>query len=111
MKKILAFEATKNCHGEEEAKKALEKAQQIFENSNNDMLDCVDYKVQSAETKLSTLLKDLGLSASLGEARRLIQGNGVKINDNKSDDCIINDLGKFKLSIGKKKSIMVNIVK
>lgn len=111
LKKILAFEATKICHGEEEAKKASEKAKEIFENANLDHLEIFEYKIINKETKLSTLLKDFNFTSSLGEARRLIQGNGVKINDEKSDDCIIDNLEKFKLSIGKKKMVMIKILK
>ena len=63
------------------------------------------------DTKLSTLLKDLSFTSSLGEARRLIQGNGVKINDNKVEDLIIDNFDTFKLSIGKKKIVNIKIIK
>ena len=97
------------CHGEEEATNALNKSVEIFENKNTNNLETIEYKLQNKDIKLSTLIKELNFTSSLGEARRLIQGNGVKINDEKVEDCIIDDLGFFKLSIGKKKMINVKI--
>lgn len=111
LKKLLAFEATKICHGEEEAKKALEKSIEIFEKKNIDSLETIEYKLPVVDTKLSTLLKELNFTSSFGEARRLIQGNGVKINDNKVEDLIIDNFDTFKLSVGKKKIVNIKIVK
>lgn len=110
LKKILAFEATKMCHGEKEAIDALNKSIEIFERKSSGNLETVEYKLQFNNTKLSTLIKELNFTSSLGEAKRLIQGNGVKINDEKIDDCVIDNLGFFKLSIGKKKMINIKVV-
>ena len=49
------------------------------------------------------MLKNLNLVASNGEARRLIQGGGVKIDDEKVDENYKLTKNDFKLSIGKKK--------
>ena len=111
LKKLLAFEATKMCHGEKEAKEALEKSIEIFENKNSNSLEKIEYTLEIENTKLSTLMKNLGFTSSIGEARRLIQGNGVKINDVKVDDCVIDNLDFFKLSVGKKKMFNVKIIK
>lgn len=101
-KKILAFEATKICHGENCAKDCLEKAKQIFENNNFENLETLEYKIEQ-ETPIYLMLKELNLVSSNGEAKKLIQGGGVKINDEKIDEFYkIGALKDFKLSIGKK---------
>lgn len=101
-KKILAFEATKICHGENCAKDCLEKAKQIFENNNFENLKTLEYKIEQ-ETPIYLMLKELNLVSSNGEAKKLIQGGGVKINDEKIDEFYkIGALKDFKLSIGKK---------
>lgn len=101
-KKILAFEATKICHGEIYAKDCLEKAKQIFENNNFENLETLEYKIEQ-ETPIYLMLKELNLVSSNGEAKKLIQGGGVKINDEKIDEFYkIGALKDFKLSIGKK---------
>lgn len=111
LKKLLAFEATKMCHGEKEAKEALEKSIEIFENKNSNSLEKIEYKLEIENTKLSTLIKNLGFTSSISEARRLIQGGGVKVNDIKVDDCVIDNLDFFKLSVGKKKMFNIKIIK
>ncbi len=111
LKKILAFEATRLCHGEDNAKKAHEKAVQIFENSSIDHLDVLNYNLPTVKTKLSTMLKDLDLSPSLSEARRLIAGGAVRINDVKTADIILGDDLEFKLSLGKKKMFLIKLSK
>jgi tyrosyl-tRNA synthetase len=111
LKKILAFEATKLCHGEFVANECLEKATNIYEKGSFDDLDILKFEWRE-NLQLSFLMKEWGLSSSNGEARRLIKGGGVKINDEKIDkeDFIIDKkLNDFKLSIGKKNSYRCNI--
>ena len=103
LKKILAFEATKICHGEEVANQCMEKARQIFENNSFEHLEVFEY---SGDPLLYVLMKELGFAESNGEAKRLIKGGSVKINDEKISDefyKLTDDLVDFKLSIGKKK--------
>ena len=64
LKKLLAFEATKMCHGEEEATNALNKSVEIFENKNANNLETVEYKLQNKDIKLSTLIKELNFTSS-----------------------------------------------
>jgi tyrosyl-tRNA synthetase len=59
-------------------------------------------------------MRRAGLVASNGEARRLVQAGGARINDNKVDDptynCSLADVteeGVIKLSAGKKKHALV----
>ena len=105
LKKILAFETTKICHGEEKAKKAMEQAQSIFEGNSIDSLPKLEYNIQNDEKSIFQLIKNLGLASSGGEAKKLIRGGGVKINDEKVEDenLDISKIGEFKLSVGKKK--------
>lgn len=110
LKKILAYETTKICHGEEIAKKCLEKAIQIFENKNKDFLETINYDINKNGQQLYALLKNLNFAKSNGEARRLIKGGAIKINDIKIEDenyLFPTDSRKFKLSIGKKKEIII----
>lgn len=112
-KKILAFEATKICHGEEKAKRATEQAQSIFENNSIDSLPKLEYKMENDEKAIFQMIKNLGLAPSGGEAKKLIRGGGVRINDEKVEDenLDISTLKEFKLSVGKKKHFLVRISK
>ena len=106
-KKILAFEATKICRGEAEARLAQETAIKTFEQGavaeNLPTSEC------TAQTGILDAFLQLGFVASKGEARRLIKQAGLKINDKVVTDenykLSSNDIidGKIKLSQGKKK--------
>ena len=111
LKKILAFEATKICHGEEKAKKAMDQAQSIFEGNSIDSLPKLEYNIQNDEKSIFQLIKNLGLASSGGEAKKLIRGGGVKINDEKVEDenLDISKFKEFKLSVGKKKHYLIII--
>jgi len=116
-KKVLAFEATKLCHGEDAANAAAETARKTFEEgTSGDSLPSivVARKLLEEGVPLVQLLKDAGLAASNSEARRLIQGGGAKVNDQsvEADDymCTADHLGQdgaIKLSAGKKKHVLV----
>lgn len=100
-KKILAFEATKICHGEKIAQECLERAKKIFEHGSIEDLEKLEYNIVG--DSIVNMLKNLNVVASNGEARRLIQGGGVKIDDKKIDENYKLTKNDFKLSIGKKK--------
>ena len=110
-KKTLAFEATKLCHGEENAKKAMQQAEDIFSGNSIDALPKLEYKIQNDEKTIFQLIKNLNLTTSGGEAKKLIRGGGVKINDEKVEDenLDISSLKEFKLSLGKKKHYLITI--
>lgn len=109
LKKILAFEATKICHGESTAQECLEKAIEIFENKNTECLDTIEYDFKKNGRLLYVLLKNLDFAKSNGEARRLIKGGGIKINGKKIlDDNIEIPTNSFVLSVGKKRVIGIN---
>jgi tyrosyl-tRNA synthetase len=83
-KKVLATEATKLAHGGEAATAAAETARLAFEEGTTaDTLPSIavprtDLAVGIPAFRLFTLA---GLSASNGEARRLIRGGGARVND------------------------------
>ena len=95
-KKILAFEATRLCRGENAAATAAAAARGLFERGGGAKLDAVVFD-PSAATRVARnefmqgvsvveLLQRSGLVASKGEARRLIRGGGARLNEAKVDD-------------------------
>ena len=106
-KKILAFEATRMCRGEDAAKAAAETARKTFEEGvGGGDLPTIAFTGDIALTEALVLLK---LTASKGEAKRLIAQNGVKVNDAvvSGDNIVLTaaDMqnGQIKLSVGRKK--------
>jgi tyrosyl-tRNA synthetase len=106
-KKILAHTTTMICHGEAAAAEALKQSQEIFENKTLDSLP----KLSSSnpDDTIAQLLYNLKLVESIGEAKKLIRGGGIKINDEKVEDENLkpNNLAQFKLSVGKKKHYLI----
>ncbi len=118
-KKILAFEATKICHGESAAQDAAATAQKVFEEGGigND-LPFIIVDAGSLETGIEVieLLQETGLCSSKGEAKRLIQGGGARINgvqieaiDQKVYASDLTNEGHIKLSSGKKRHALVKV--
>ena len=88
-KERLAFEITRQVHGEEEATKAMAAARALFAGGGEDaaMPTTTLSQVELEENKLLLdLLVKTGLTKSRGEGRRLIQGGGVSVNGNKVED-------------------------
>lgn len=118
-KKILAFEATKLCHGETAAKEAAETAQKVFEQGGvGDDLPTIEIGADHLKKGIDIieLLLETGLCNTKGEAKRLIQGGGARINDvpieSIDQKATINNLtneGHIKLSSGKKRHAIVKI--
>lgn len=118
-KKVLAFEATKLCHGEQAAQEAQETAQKVFEQGSVGV-DLPSITIDASRLDKGEAIIDLfveaGLASSKGEIRRLIKQGGARLNDNKieSDDAqaCISDLtedGYIKLSAGKKKHALIRV--
>lgn len=119
-KKVLAAEATALCRGRAQAEKAMETARKTFEEG------ALASDLPSIEVQRSTLeegilayelLRQAGLAASNGEARRLIKGGGGRVNDvaipNDQHSVGLQDLngdGIVKLSAGKKRHVLVKAV-
>lgn len=118
-KKILAFEATKMCHGEAAATDAQATAQKVFEQGSvGDDLPSIEVSKTDLEKGLSfaDLFVQCGLAESKGEVKRLIKGGGAKCNDNSVQDADLtlntSNLtadGYIKLSSGKKRHALVKV--
>jgi tyrosyl-tRNA synthetase len=110
-KKILAFEATKLCHGEAAANDAQATAQKVFEQGG--VGDDLPQFPGTPGTSFVDLFVQSGLAPSKGEARRLIEGGGAKKNDQKietvTEVSAASDFseGFIKLSAGKKKHALI----
>ncbi len=119
-KKILAFEATRLCHGREEAEKARAAAAALFEHRGGtlDGLPVVepDRRRVARGVPVIELFHLAGLAPSNSEARRLVRGGGARLDDRLvEDETMIVDLTAFrgdalKLSAGKKRHVLVRAV-
>jgi tyrosyl-tRNA synthetase len=115
-KKTLATEATALIHGRAAAEEAAETARKTFEEGvAADTLPSVAITRDELKTGLGVLTAFVkaGLVPSTGEARRLIQGGGLRINDDAVsdpkatlDESALKD-GAIKLSMGKKKHVLL----
>ena len=102
-KKKLAYLVTTDCHSESSAQEAEEKARSIFENNSYDNIDEINFKIDS---KLIDTLTSNSTVSSKSEAKRLIEGGGIKIDDNQINDInltIDKSYNEKILKIGKKK--------
>jgi tyrosyl-tRNA synthetase len=118
-KKVLAGETTRMLHGAEAAQTAAKAAEAAFEHHGlSDDLPTIEVKAAdlAAGIMLAALAQDAGLAGSRGEARRLAQGGGLRVNDKAETDANRNvtpaDLveGVIKLAAGKKKIVLVKPV-
>ncbi len=83
-KKLLAFEVTKLVHGEEDAMKARETAEELFGNKKfSDNMPSVSVSKKHLNIRVVDLLVEVNLVSSKSEAKRLIEQNGVSINQEK----------------------------
>ena len=111
-KEILAFEATKICHGQKSADEALQKAKEIFIAKNsNAFLEKEISLNEDGTKKLVDIIFEIGASDSKGAAKKLILGKAIKINDEAILDIHhnINKKEDFNLSVGKKKFFKIII--
>ena len=110
-KERLAFEVTKLVHGEEKAIEAQKQAKAAFGGGN--AADMPTVTIGSDIQFVSDLLVSAGQAKSKGEAKRLIEGGGVSINEQKVTDAfakipenLMNEEG-FILHKGKKVHIKI----
>jgi tyrosyl-tRNA synthetase len=115
-KVVLATEATALCHGREAALVAEAAARAVFggEGGIEGLPEITVEGSRLAEgVSLIELLTLAGLAGSNGEARRLVRGGGVRVNDRAvSDETLMIhsadlDEGALKLSAGKKRHVLV----
>jgi tyrosyl-tRNA synthetase len=119
-KKALATEATALLHGREKAEAAAETARQTFEQgASAEGLPTVELPKAdlAAGIGMLTAFVQAGLVKSNGEARRQIQGGGLRVNDQAVTDekalLTAADValdGSIKLSLGKKKHVLLKPV-
>ncbi|PZO00490.1 MAG: tyrosine--tRNA ligase [Alphaproteobacteria bacterium] len=118
-KKALADATTTMLHGADEAAKARAAAEGAFERGTLSA-DLPTVEIPSAEVvgaMIAAVATRAGLTASNGEARRLAQGGGLRLNDEAISDGAqliessdINADGVLKLAAGKKKIVLVRPV-
>ena len=118
-KKRLATEATALVHGRAKAEAAAETARKTFEQgalaTDLPTIDIARADLDSGLGILTAFVK-AGLVASNSEARRQIQGGGLKVNDAPvtSDKSVLKttdaESGVIKLSLGKKKHVLLKPV-
>lgn len=118
-KKALADATTTMLHGADEAAKARAAAEGAFERGTLSA-DLPTVEIPSAEVvgaMIAAVATRAGLTASNGEARRLAQGGGLRLNDEAISDGArliessdINTDGVLKLAAGKKKIVLVRPV-
>lgn len=113
-KKLMAFEVTKLVHGETEALKAQETAQNLFENGNLNTKNIPTEPIKNVE-KINILdfLSKLSIIKSKSEARRLLEQGGIEINNvrknNINEVLILNKSQEFVVKKGKKTFVKVII--
>jgi tyrosyl-tRNA synthetase len=119
-KKLLATEATALIHGRAKADAAAETARKTFEQGTlaTDLptVEIARTELDGGIGVLAAFVKT-GLATSNGEARRLAQGGGLKVNDAPVTDdkallssADITSDGIIKLSLGKKKHVLLKPV-
>ena len=118
-KKALADAATTMLHGADEAQRARAAAEAAFEQGRLSA-DLPTFELPRAEVlgqMIAAVATRAGLTASNGEARRLAQGGGLRLNDTAVSDgaqllaeADLNADGVLKLAAGKKKIVLVKPV-
>jgi len=118
LKVLLANKATSMLHGEQEAKKSEKTAKETFSDNslgkNLPSLSIYDKQLKDKITFIDLVVLSK-LESSKSEIRRLIKGNGFRLNNQIITDeklIITKDLfkdGLIKLSLGKKKHIKVEL--
>ena len=119
-KKILATEATKLMHGAAAAEEAAETARKTFEEGAlSQSLPSFEIARGELEAGIGLLAAyvQAGLCSSNGDARRNVKGGAVRVNDTAVGDESrvlgpqdLTDDGIIKLSLGKKKHILLRPV-
>ncbi len=117
-KKVLATEATAMLHGREAAERAAQTAADTFSgagvSADLPTIEITQSEFEEGANLIRWLVK-ADFAASNGEARRLIEGSGISLNDAKVTDANYKlsaadfAQGFAKLSKGKKQHVLVKI--
>lgn len=96
-------------HGAEFVKQAEERYSQVAKGGIPENIPEVNLSNESTEIKLCDILTKVGFASSKSEARRMIQGNGVKVNSE-----VVNDInaevkieGEVVIQFGKNKFVKI----
>lgn len=84
-KKVLAYEITKLVHGEEEAKKAEEASNALFE-GNGSVENMPRVKLSNPNCNLTEAMVECGICSSKSQAKTLISQGAISLNDEKISD-------------------------
>ena len=109
-KETLAFELTKMVHGEEKAEAAQVQARAAF---GGDAENMPVAELPSSVLSVADALVSAGVAKSKSEARRLIEGGGVRIDEEKVTDVnaelpqTAKEKGEFVLHKGKKVHVRI----
>lgn len=118
-KEVLAFEFTKIVHGEKEAKKAEKAAKALFKSGAEEgAIPSTEISADEFEEGywIVHLLKEVGLTSSNSEGKRLVKQGGAYINDEQVQsfkyNVTVDDFedGKLTLRKGKKTYHQVELV-
>ena len=114
-KKLLAFEVTKLVHGEEEAIKAKITSEELFGNKKiSDNMPNITLSKNILDINIVDLLIETKITSSKSEAKRLIEQNGISINQEKviSSEQVIttNELKDNSLVIQKGKKVFLKVI-
>ncbi len=108
-KKILATEATRLCHGDAAAREAGDTAAKAFTGNATDGLPTITLG-SGMQMPVVDAVVTLRMAASKGEARRLIEQGGVKLNDQPVQSVTaaisgadLDERGTARLAVGKKR--------
>ncbi len=111
-KRVLAFEATRLCHGDAAAAQAQAGARAAF--GGGGAAEAMPQHAVALPAEVLGVLVEAGLCTSRSDARRQIQGGGVKVNGEKVsalDATLTRDMldaeGALVLQRGKKKKLRV----
>ena len=83
--KVAAFEITKLIHGEEEAKKAEEASNALF-NGQGSLDNMPTVKLENTDISIVDAIILTNIAPSKGQARTLINQGGISLNDEKITD-------------------------
>ena len=84
-KKVAAYEITKLIHGEEEAKKAQDASNALFEGSGS-LENIPTTKLENINISIVDSLVITKIAPSKGQAKTLISQGGITLNDEKIED-------------------------
>ncbi len=107
LKARLAYEIVRIYHGEDSAKKSQEEFDNVFKNKEKPT--DIEHINLTANTNIVDALVNFKLVSSKTEARKMIEQNAVKVNDEKITDMnfIFNIGKKYLIQVGKRRFLEI----